>query len=205
LILALSWIAACKGDQPVSPPLEIPIYGACDVQPTYASEVALNRWPSFPLTYYFDAATFPAEFLDDYSSAIADGIRRWDAATANELGAVVEVQVPDDAHFVISYRRFSGPLAAARTVHSNGTPFLAGGEIWFSPAGMKEGEDLVREGTISRQTFHRGISHIAAHEMGHLMGIIGHTTRTDAIMGPEFHDVPTIVDVNTLIRAYCQP
>ena len=60
-----------------------------------------------------------------------------------------------------------------------------------------------REGGISRQAFLRGISGIAAHEMGHLLGIIGHSTRTDVLMGPTFHDAPTIADVNTLIRAYC--
>jgi predicted Zn-dependent protease len=39
--------------------------------------------------------------------------------------------------------------------------------------------------------------------MGHLLGIIGHSSRTDVLMGPVFHDAPSIVDVNTLIRAYC--
>jgi hypothetical protein len=88
-------------------------------------------------------------------------------------------------------------------VHSTGTPFLAGGVIQFNRLGMQEGEDLFREGSISRETFLRGTSHIAAHEMGHLLGIIGHPSRTDVLMGPEFHDAPTALDVNTLIRAYC--
>lgn len=198
-------VAACKDNPPTSPPLEIPLYGACDVQPTYANEVALNRWPSFPLTYFFDAETFPTEFIEEYRSAITNGIRRWDEATVNELGAVVEVDDPEDAHFVISYRATSPVLASARTVHANGTPFLAGGEIWFNPTGMREGEDLLREGRISRETFLRVTSHIAAHEMGHLMGIIGHSSRDDVLMGLEFHDAPTQVDVNTLIRAYCRP
>jgi hypothetical protein len=39
--------------------------------------------------------------------------------------------------------------------------------------------------------------------MGHLLGIIGHPSRTDAPMGPAFHDAPTTIDVNTLVRAYC--
>ena len=96
--------AACKGDSPTSPPLEIPIYGSCDVLPTYASEVVLNRWPSFPLAYFFYAETFPSEFLEDYRTAIAEGIRRWDEATINDLGAVMEVDDPEEAQFVISYR-----------------------------------------------------------------------------------------------------
>lgn len=198
-------IANCKNASPTSPPLDIPIYGSCDVEPTYASQVVLNRWPSFPLSYYYRDETFPMEFRDDYRSAILDGIRRWDAMTANELGAVVAVDDPEDAQFVISYSAFSPPLIPARTIHGNGRPFLAGGEILFNPSGMREGEDLLREGRIQRATFLRVVSHIAAHEMGHLMGIIGHSTRPDVLMGTEFIDAPTQMDVNTLIRAYCQP
>lgn len=195
--------AACKGASPAGPDGEVPIYGACDVQPTYVNEVALNRWPSFPLTYIFDAASFPAEFLEEYESAIAAGIRRWDLATANQLGAVEEVEDRGTADFVIIYDEVSTAPAIAFTVHSTGTPFLAGGEIHYVARGTREGEDLLREGRISRQTFLRVISSIAAHEMGHLMGIIGHSSREDVLMGPELHDAPTTLDLNTLIRAYC--
>jgi predicted Zn-dependent protease len=111
----------------------------------------------------------------------------------NELGAVVEVADREGADFEITYRAFSPPLFPARTIHRNGIPFLSRGVIQFNPTGMREGEDLVRAGTISRETFHRGISGIAAHEMGHLLGIIGHSSRTDALMGPAFHDAPSIV------------
>lgn len=202
LALLIWTCAACKGGSPAGPDDEIPIYGACDVQPTYVGEVNLNRWPSFPLAYFFDAASFPAEFLEDYRTAIIDGIGRWDEATANELAAVLEVEDLEAADFVITYTTFAS-LAPARAVHSTGTPFLADGEIQYNATGMREGEDLVRDGVISVATFHRGISGIAAHEMGHLLGIIGHSSRTDVLMGPEFHDAPTPTDVNTLIRAYC--
>ena len=203
-LLALCWaMGACTGGSPIDPADMVPTYGLCNVLPNYRAEVVLNRWPSFPLTYFFDAASFPEEFLEDYRSAIADGIRRWDVATANQLGAVMEVERREEADFVVTYRPFTPAQVTARTVHSTGTPFLAGGEIQFNPTGMREGEDLVREGGITRQTFLRGISGIAAHEMGHLLGIIGHTTRTDALMGPAFHDVPAVADLNTLAHAYC--
>ena len=198
-------LVSCKKESPTSPPLEIPIYGSCDVEPTYASQVVLNRWPSFPLSFSYLDATFPMELREEYHSAILDGIRRWDAMTPNDLGAVVEVDDPADAQFVISYTAFSPPLIPARTTHANGQPFLAGGEILFNPTGMKEGEDLLREGRIQRATFLRGVSQIAAHEMGHLMGIIGHSARPDVLMGTDFIDAPTQMDINTLIHAYCQP
>ncbi len=201
--MLLASVAACKGGSPTAPDGEIPIYGACNVEPTYVSEVNLNRWPSFPLSYFFDAASFPGEFFEEYRSAITAGIRRWDAATANDLGAVVEVEDRGTADFVITYDEVSTAQAIAFTVHSTGSPFLAGGEIHYVAALTREGEDLLRAGQISRQTFLRVISSIAAHEMGHLMGIIGHSSREDVLMGPELQDAPTIVDVNTLIRAYC--
>ena len=170
----MAWTGtACNSGSPGGPDEAVPTYGPCNLPPNYVGEVVLNRWPSFPLTYFFDAASFPAEFLEDYRSAITDGIRRWDEATA-------------------------------RVVHSTGTPFLAGGEIQYNPTGMREGEDLVREGRISRQTFLRGVSGIAAHEMGHLLGIIGHPSQ-DVLMGLlSFHDTPTTADVNTLVHAYCR-
>ena len=34
---------------------------------------------------------------------------------------------------------------------------------------------------------------------------LGHSARPDVLMGTEFIDAPTQMDVNTLIRAYCQP
>ena len=207
VIILLAWsIAACGDGSPVDledPDDPAPTYGVCNQHPNYTSEVRLNRWRSFPLAYYFDAASFPEEFLEDYRSAIMDGIGRWDAATANELGAVVEVQDRQVADFVITYRPFQPASATARVVHSTGTPFLGGGEIQYNPTGMREGEDLVRGGAISRETFLRGISGIGAHEMGHLLGIIGHPTWTDVLMGPVFHDAPTMADVNTIIQAYC--
>lgn len=206
LIVAL----ACRGGSPAGPdPLpptgdEVPIYGSCGVEPNYVGQVSLNRWRSFPLAYYFDAAAFSVEFLDDYGPAIRDGIGRWDAATENELGAVIEVQDPAAADFVITYRAITPLAATARAFHATGTPFLAGGEIVYNPTGMREGEELARDGGISPEAFRRGISGIAAHEMGHLLGIIGHSTRGDVLMGPEFRDAPTIYDVNTLMHAYCR-
>jgi hypothetical protein len=124
--------AACKGGSPTGPDDVVPTYGLCNQTPNYTNEVRLNRWRSFPLAYFFDAASFPPEFLEDYRS-ITDGIRRWDAATANELGAVVEVEDRETADFVITYHEFTPSQATARTVHSTGTPFLAGGEIQYNP------------------------------------------------------------------------
>ena len=82
------------------------------------------------------------------------------------LGAVVEVQDPSTADFVIDYQAFTPIAINARTTHSTGEPFLAGGEITFNAVAMAEGEDLFRDGQISRDAFLRGISGIAAPRDG---------------------------------------
>lgn len=201
-------IAACGGESPTGsirpvPGDPAPLYGSCNENPNYADEVRLNRWRSFPLTYYFDAGTFPQEFLGDYRSVITEGITSWDAATEDDLGAVVEVTNSGAADFVIMYGEFEPPFTA-RTIHATGTPYLSGGRIEFNRLGMREGEEFVRDGVISREAFLRGIRGIAAHEMGHLLGIIGHPRWTDVLMGPRFYDVPSVADVNTLSQGYCR-
>lgn len=204
--LLLVAAAAC-GNSPTTPPDRGPVYGPCGLRPNYVDDVILNRWPAFPLTYFLDAATFTADFREEYRAAIAAGIRRWDAATENELGAVVEVEDRDGADFLIILGTVAAPQVAAQTVHRTGTPFLAGGVIGFNAPFFQEGEDLVRAGTIGRDTFFRVVEAVAAHEMGHLMGIIGHPLGDDTLMGRESTlaiDRPTPADVNTLTHAYCR-
>lgn len=200
-------MSACGGS-PAGIDDRIPTYGSCAPSPNYIEEVRLNRWRSFPLTYFFDAVSFPEDFRQDYRSAILTGLSRWDQATGNELGALVEVTNRTEADFSITYRPVSPSSAPSRTFHSTGTPFLAGGEIAFNASNLGEVEQRVRAGALSRETFLFGLSSISAHEAGHLFGIIGHPDGDDTLMGssrPPTLDAPTVADVNTLVHAYCQP
>ncbi len=167
-------------------------------------EVQLNRWRSFPLAYFFDSASFSQDLIGDYREAITTGIQRWPEATGNGLGTVVRVDERVQAQFVITFREVLPSDTFARTFHATGTPFLADGEIAFNRAYLTEFEDRVREGTMDPEVFFRAVAGVAAHEMGHLLGIIGHSARDDVLMGLSFHDAPTVADVNTLIHAYCQ-
>lgn len=199
-------IQACDSGSPAGLDDPVPTYGECNLTPNYINEVDLNRWPSFPLRYYFDSASFPTEFLADYRSSITDGIRRWHELAVDELGAIIEVNAQTDSDFLVVYREITPTNSPARTFHSTGTPYLEGGEIVYNSTAMAQVEEMVRNG-FSRDAFRRGLSSIAAHEMGHLMGIIGHPSRTDVLMGSSVfsQDGPTLSDMNTLIHAYCRP
>lgn len=203
--ILLAWIvSACNGNSLAGTDEAVPTYGACNLQPNYISEVRLNRWRSFPLAYFLDSASFSPDLVTVYHEAITTGIRRWEETIGNGLGAVVETDVRDAAQFVITFRAITPSDAAARTFHSTGAPFLAGGEIAFNRSYLTGIEEEIRDGTLRMEVFSRGVAGVAAHEMGHLLGIIGHSTRDDVLMGESFHDAPTIADVNTLIHAYCR-
>lgn len=206
VLLVFAWALGGCGDggSLTGPDGTVATFGACNVRPNYIAEVGLNRWRSFPLEYFFDAGSFDPDFVAIYEDAITDGIGRWAEATGNGLGTVVEVGDRAGADFVITSRDVTPSTAFARTIHATGTPFLAGGEIVFGSVALADSEELFRDGTLTPEVFFRGISGVAAHEMGHLLGIIGHPSGRDVLMGPVFHDVPTEADVNTLVHAYCE-
>lgn len=196
---------ACGGAT-TGPGGTVPIYGECGLEPNYVGQVRLKRWQSFPLTYLFWSPAFPSEFVDDYRASIAAGIRRWDEATSDELGAVVEVDRVEDAQVVITYEDFMSKEAYAHVSYAGPSAYLKHAAISFNRSAMGEIEDLVRSGSLDRANFDAGIAGIAAHEMGHVLGIIDHPTDPNSIMGPQFVFVeyPTVDDINTIMDAYCR-
>lgn len=165
--------------------------------------MSLNRWRSFPLAYFFDDAGFSEDLLDSYRGAITTGLHRWSDATGTELGTVVEVANREQANFAITFRHVPSSGTIAQAFHSTGTPFLAVGEIAFNSSELKGIEERVRDGEIDRDVFFDVIAGVTAHEMGHILGIIGHPNRDDVLMGTAYHEAPVIAEVNTLIHAYC--
>ena len=197
-------LAACDGS-PAGSDSEIPIYGACNLTPNYIDEVALNRWRSFPLAYFFDAASFSPDFVDLYREAIGTGIRSWAEASGTELGTIVEVDTREEADLVVNFRDIFPEDISARAFHRTGTPFLADGEIAFNPLDLERREQRVRDGLFERDLFALVIRLIAAHEMGHILGIIGHPMRQDVVMGNGLVETPQPADLNTILHAYCRP
>jgi hypothetical protein len=201
----LVWTVACSGASPAGSEDGVPTFGPCNRQPNYISEVTLNRWRSFPLAYFFDSASFSPDFVDQYRETIGAGILRWADATGTDLGTIVQVNQRERADLVVTFRNVVPPDISVRAFHATGTPFLAGGEIAFNRADLAPREERVREGLIDRDLFFEVIGALAAHEMGHILGIIGHPSDDDVLMWNVLVAFPATADVNTLVHAYCRP
>lgn len=173
---------------------ELPILGDCGLVPNYTSQVTLNRWRTFPLRYHVDLSTFPVENRDWIVARIDEGLRRWSAATGDRIGGLTPAGTSAGADFVVAIED-RDMVVAARTTHTTGSPHLAGGRIAFDL------ETVIRLAELQSEV----LAALAAHEMGHLLGIIGHpVTRGVLMRAPLESDEPTVTDVHTLEHAYCR-
>ena len=195
LLVALAATGAACGGGP-SGPDGAPILGPCDGTPNYVSQVTLNRWRRFPLRLHVMEATFPEANRERALARIRAGLALWAEATGGRIGTLVETSRPEDADLVVLVEDLQG-FAAARTTHEGGRPFLSGGRIVFDRQVVIEGAAFENPALLAA---------LAAHEMGHLLGIIGHPfAPEDALMHSPFGSLtPTPADVNTLNRAYCR-
>lgn len=172
-----------------------PILGSCNVEPNYISQVRLNRWRDFPLRYFVAESLFPAENRDQTLPQIVDGVNRWGVSTNGRIGSLTRISSPDGADFIV-VAEVLGAAGAARTTHTTGTPFLSGGRIGF------DRQTLIALSRVEDTEF---LPALAAHEMGHLLGIIGHPVMPGVLMTSPLQALePTMADVNTMMHAYCR-
>jgi hypothetical protein len=163
--------------------------------PNYAVEAGIfqsPRWEHFPVTIYIDSSTVENSLE---MSELRTGLSEWSDATNGVLGVRFVDNSKDGQVMVKMVDRIPGANGRTRFPWTDhGVARLATVEIVH--ARFSHGDVGVKTRTVQRD---------AAHEMGHVLGIMRHTTKPGTMM---FHnaatDVPSRLDINTIRTKYCQ-
>jgi hypothetical protein len=169
--------------------------GARQFTPNYAVEAGVFqsvRWQRFPLAIWIDPS---AVENSEEMSELRAGLSEWSEATGGVLGvtfvekqygAQIWVKMVDELPGANGRTRFAftegriARLATIEIVHAH----------WSGAAAVK-----IKLRTVQRD---------AAHEMGHALGIVRHTTQPGTIMFRiPMTDAPSLLDVNTIKTKYC--
>lgn len=194
LILAfMPGLAVCSGGGPSNPTPPISYPGVCNLKPNFILQVRLNRWRNFPLHYLIIETGFPTDKREWLQQYIINGVSSWATESNGTIGSIIPVSHVNEADFLILAENLEN--IGAHTTHSTGTPFLRDGRIVFNIGTLErlyDSDDSIL------------LSALAAHEMGHLLGIIGHSSEPNTLMRiPLQAPKPTPTDINTLSHAYC--
>jgi hypothetical protein len=164
--------------------------------PNYAAEAGVFqsvRWEHFPLAIWIDSST--VENSEEMSELRA-GLSKWSDATGGVLG-VTFVEKQDGAQILVKMvDKLPGANGRTRFVFTeHGIARLATIEIVHAHWA----------GAPAAQIKSRTVEEDAAHEMGHALGIVGHTTQPGTIMFRiPMTDSPSRLDVNTIKTKYCE-
>ena len=225
-------LAGCGGSShgsanwnPVAPstPTTLPIWGACNQSPNYLGSVTLNRWERFPVTVSMNTPNLPdlprnvwAVYAEGIRFAAANDFWRPPAAfqfTTDNPSAPIQVSVVNsdsdaagaEGIAVATYRSVGDPQvitsASVRLIRKN--------------SDLETVESLFTRGIWSAENLSRYISMLTLHELGHALGIRGHSTNSADIMSnsskvdsagnpsADYTKWVSPADLNTLSHAYC--
>jgi hypothetical protein len=165
------------------------------VRPNYA--VTTVRWERFPIRVYIEEVEllrrgFSSSRTATVSSLILRGLGSWATSTSGRVGSIVETDDDTNSDLNVVFRNNTG-----NTIHDTvQQPFIRHATVMFDPHWPEAFSDAD----------HRWVN-MAAHEMGHVLGIVAHPTGiTGSLMVNEAEQLrytaPQAVDVNSILVKY---
>jgi TonB family protein len=184
--------------------------GPCNAAPNYVRSTGLNRWAAFPLTYSVDVSGVPANLQQVYADIGVVARDLWSIATTERIGVLRQTN-ERNAQISVQFVPVGHLSSAGRTLVEYEAGVIARATIWVMRHGIDE-QLMLNDARI------RLIKHMVStlsHEIGHALGIEGHSPSRDDLMfeNGNFYvgrdDDPrnfiTLADRNTMLHAYCGP
>lgn len=197
LLAGVLYIAGCGTNTTTNPALK---YGADDFVPNYyASLQATYWWASFPVKYAIIHDGEYAGMSSNFVNRTIEGLESW---RSNTDGVITFLQTDDPANAKITLR-FETHYGVPGPFDSDGgrTNLTYGADSLQ----LKKAEIVI--------VYWTGLAYndalirmVAAHEMGHALGMAGHSPNADDVMywqpNTANPPVPTTSDVNTIKTLY---
>lgn len=178
---------------------------SCGASPSFTAETELKRWERLPIDVYVDLESLPEANRTAYMAGIARGVGLWGEATAGRIDA-----------FRLNDDRPESPVHLSIVDGKLKDDALGGTELRFASNRIVGATVQIarseREGTAFLV---HDVASTTAHEMGHVLGIVGHSSHPEDKMSTsgnlnretEARDPSALLtarDINTVAEAYCR-